>query len=657
MTAATMTPTELRLQLCLGGYSPLPINGKKPILDEWQKKTITNSEEISLWSDLYPYAQNTGILTRLTPVLDIDILVPDAAAAIETLVRKRFEDRGAILVRIGAAPKRAILFRTDDPFKKITKNVIAPNATEQKIELLANGQQVVCFGVHPDTQQAYAWFGGQPGEIRHEDLPYLSEAEANALVLESVQLLVSDFGFKEKTTSQTEGTGNGSDPNAWADLLGNIFEGCSLHDSLVALSAKLASSGMEGGAIVNLLRGAMQSTSAPHDARWQERYDDIRRLVTSAANKFRGAKSGNGAGRLIQSSAEFVAGFTPPDYLVEGLIQRRFVYAMTAPPGDGKTCVALRIAAHAATGLSLGGREVEKIRVLFFAGENPDDVRMRWIKLCEEMKQDPADLEVSFLPGAPPIAEDQIRKRINAEVAERGPLGLLIVDTSAAYFRGDDENSNAQLGAHARMLRSFVGLPGGPSVIVTTHPTKHPDMDNLVPRGGGAFLAEVDGNLVCLRNGDIVELHWHGKLRGPDFTPIPFKITPGTTSRLTDSRGRPIWTVTARPITEDEQTAAENTARGRQNELMATMQGNPDASLRVLAAAVGWKTRKSETNVSLVRRTLAALKKEGLVEKRQDRWTLTKAGQRAAKAGAAEGKAAQAEMPLYARDGEAEVPF
>jgi hypothetical protein len=195
-------------------------------------------------------------------------------------------------------------------------------------------------------------------------------------------------------------------------------------------------------------------------------------------------------GRLIQSSAEFVAGFVPPDYLVDGLIQRRFVYAVTAPPGDGKTCVALRIAAHAATGLSLGGREVEKVRVLFFAGENPDDVRMRWIKLCEEMKQDPADLEVSFLPGAPPIAEDQIRRRINAEVAERGPLGLLIVDTSAAYFRGDDENSNAQLGAHARMLRSFVGLPGGPSVIVTTHPTKHPDMDNLVPRrrsvpGGG----------------------------------------------------------------------------------------------------------------------------------------------------------------------------
>jgi hypothetical protein len=286
-----MTPTEQRLQLREAGFSPVPVCGKKVPLLEWTSKTITNPDEISLWSTIYPYATNTGILTRLTPVLDIDILVPDAAAAIETLVRSRFEDRGRILVRTGSAPKRAIPFRIDDvPFKKITANVIAPNETEQKIELLADGQQMVCFGTHPDTHRAYAWFGGQPGEIRREDLPFLSETEANALVLESVRLLVSDFGFKEKT-SQTKETGNGSDPNAWADLWGNIHKGHSLHDSLLALSAKLVSSGMESGAIASLLRAAMQSTSAPHDARWKERHDEIPRLVTSAVNKFRGPKA------------------------------------------------------------------------------------------------------------------------------------------------------------------------------------------------------------------------------------------------------------------------------------------------------------------------------------------------------------------------------
>jgi AAA domain len=94
-------------------------------------------------------------------------------------------------------------------------------------------------------------------------------------------------------------------------------------------------------------------------------------------------------GSLIQTSAEFVAGFVPPDYLIDGLIQRRFVYSMTAPTSAGKTSIVMRLAAHTALGLPLGNREVEQGKVLYLAGENPDDVRMRWIKLCEEMGVEP----------------------------------------------------------------------------------------------------------------------------------------------------------------------------------------------------------------------------------------------------------------------------
>ena len=35
--------------------------------------------------------------------------------------------------------------------------------------------------------------------------------------------------------------------------------------------------------------------------------------------------------KLIVSSANFLAGFIPPDYLVDGLLQRRFCYSLTAP--------------------------------------------------------------------------------------------------------------------------------------------------------------------------------------------------------------------------------------------------------------------------------------------------------------------------------------
>ena len=252
--------------------------------------------------------------------------------------------------------------------------------------------------------------------------------------------------------------------------------------------------------------------------------------------------------RLMQTSAEFVAGFVPPDYLIDGLLQRRYVYSFTAPTGSGKTAIALLIAAHVATGETLAGREVEKGRVLFFAGENPDDVRARWIKLCEELGEDPNTMDVVFMPFTPKLSETKIREQIDAEAAEHGPFSLLIVDTSASYYSGDDENDNVALGNHARMLRTFVNLPGGPTILVTCHPTKNPNMDNLLPRGGGAFLAEVDGNLVCIKDlGTMtVEVTTHGKFRGPDFAPFSFKLVAGQSEKLVDSKGRSIWSIFAR---------------------------------------------------------------------------------------------------------------
>ena len=56
------------------------------------------------------------------------------------------------MVRFGRAPKRAILLRTDEPFKKIMRAFTAPDGSEQQIEIMANGQQVVVFGTHPDTE-------------------------------------------------------------------------------------------------------------------------------------------------------------------------------------------------------------------------------------------------------------------------------------------------------------------------------------------------------------------------------------------------------------------------------------------------------------------------------------------------------------------------
>src|SRR5215469_9286631 len=86
----------------------------------------------------------------------------------------------------------------------------------------------------------------------------------------------------------------------------------------------------------------------------------------------------------ILSGAEFVASFVPPDFVIDGVLQKQFIYSLTAPTNAGKTAIMLLLAAHVALGRDIApGVEVERSRVLYLAGENPVDVMMRWIAMSQ----------------------------------------------------------------------------------------------------------------------------------------------------------------------------------------------------------------------------------------------------------------------------------
>ena len=57
--------------------------------EEWQKKTTVTDTEIETWSGY----NSTGLITRPMPALDVDIYNPEAAKAVEELVRERLRTR------------------------------------------------------------------------------------------------------------------------------------------------------------------------------------------------------------------------------------------------------------------------------------------------------------------------------------------------------------------------------------------------------------------------------------------------------------------------------------------------------------------------------------------------------------------------------------
>jgi KUP system potassium uptake protein len=70
------------------------------------------------------------------------------------------------------------------PFKKIVRAFGAADKDEkdcERVEFLCAGQLVVVHGIHPDTKRPYEWPHGGPGDIRWEDLPPITAAQAEQL--------------------------------------------------------------------------------------------------------------------------------------------------------------------------------------------------------------------------------------------------------------------------------------------------------------------------------------------------------------------------------------------------------------------------------------------------------------------------------------------
>ncbi|UNK36555.1 AAA family ATPase [Shinella sp. H4-D48] len=326
----------------------------------------------------------------------------------------------------------------------------------------------------------------------------------------------------------------------------------------------------------------------------------------------------------IISSAELVSGFVPPDYFIDGVAQKGFIYSMTGATGTGKTAVLLLIARLAAEGGELAGRGIEKGRVVYFAGENPDDVTMRWIGMAYETGFNLDAIDVHFIRDRFSVPEALVA--IHSQVEALGGADLIVVDTSAAFFQGTDENGNTELGKHARDLRMLTTLPGRPCVMVACHPTKNATSDNLLPRGGGAFIAEVDGNLTLAKSDGSIKLYWQGKHRGPDFDPITLELKTITAPGLTDSKGRPIPTVMAQALSASDVKGLAAASRRDEDDVLLHIDRDTKASLVAIAEALGWKREDGSFHKDRARRATDKLRRDKLVTYEGRRWKITPAG-------------------------------
>lgn len=323
----------------------------------------------------------------------------------------------------------------------------------------------------------------------------------------------------------------------------------------------------------------------------------------------------------MQSAADFTADFVAPEYIIDGIIRRGCLYTLTAPTGSGKTAVMLYASAAISMGMNFGDAEVEHGDVIFLAGENPDDVRARAIATLEFYGIKPEECRLHFIAGTFSLRADMARLKEKAESLPN--LVLVVVDTFAAYFDGEDENSNAQALDFARVVRKVTQFKGKPAVVMPAHPVKNAARDNLSPKGGSSLLNEVDGNLTLWNDAGVIKMHWQGKFRGAEFEALRFELEKRESEKLKDAKGRRMPTVLAKPLVELRAVQIARDQLSREDAFLLNLEASPEYSLRGHAESIGI------SSMGTMGRLVDRLAEQGLIRKFRNRWELTKKGERA----------------------------
>jgi hypothetical protein len=187
------------------GYEIIPIKPgtKRPPFDEWEDIRAT-PKKLKAWLDRGRANNGVGILTRKTPLVDIDCRDPEIVAKMVAFTEELL---GETFQRIGQAPKTGLIYRTAEPFRKVnSKTFIDPDnpvddsgkTIGQKLEVLGDGQQFVAYAIHPDTKKPYRWLDKEgPHSCKWDRLYEITRDDAEKIA-EEFERLCEEAGWEVK---------------------------------------------------------------------------------------------------------------------------------------------------------------------------------------------------------------------------------------------------------------------------------------------------------------------------------------------------------------------------------------------------------------------------------------------------------------------------
>jgi hypothetical protein len=232
----------------------------------------------------------------------------------------------------------------------------------------------------------------------------------------------------------------------------SILQGEELHESINGIASSLIASGARPGAVVNMLRGLMDASAALRDERWQNRYENIPRAVSTAQEKFEPGETPEAiAAALPLVWAEDVSAEQAAiPQLVEDVLTAGGLSVMYGESNSGKSFLACDMACAIGSGREWLGKRTVAGAVLYVAGEGSQSIKLRVLAWRQRHGVNPA---VAIVPCAVNMLDRgaDVRKVVEACEAVQAhygmPVSLIVIDTLARAFGGGNENASEDMGA------------------------------------------------------------------------------------------------------------------------------------------------------------------------------------------------------------------
>lgn len=202
-TAASDDFARTGLAVLRNGFSPVPIypGSKAPTIPHYshffeQPPSFAQVEE---WQSAYP-DHGLGVCLGYRGLLCIKIDARGAELSREVADLVQGKLRSTPLVRSGAEGSLALFFRLDGAERKRLDPVQLAGTVDGSVSFWLEGMQVVAFGAHSQTGQAYGWLAGSPENTSFKDVPVVTR---KALV-RAMKAVKGRFGRKNSNALPTD---------------------------------------------------------------------------------------------------------------------------------------------------------------------------------------------------------------------------------------------------------------------------------------------------------------------------------------------------------------------------------------------------------------------------------------------------------------------